>query len=95
VLASALRSPTSSPLAPYKNLDCTGARAGLATPTHIPHTIPTKQALRQTFSNLPFLLEQAELDQLDFGFGEDGAEGGAIIDSTQGVRSRTQIGTVA
>jgi hypothetical protein len=26
VLASALRSPTSSPLAPYKNLDCTGAR---------------------------------------------------------------------
>jgi hypothetical protein len=48
------------------------------------------QALRQTFSNLPFLLEQA-----DFGFGEDAAEGGAIIDSTQGVRSRSPIGTLA
>ena len=52
------------------------------------------QALRQTFSNLPFLLEQA-----DFGFGEDAAEGGAIIDSTQGVRSRSRsrspIGTLA
>lgn len=48
------------------------------------------QALRQTFSNLPFLLEQA-----DFGFGEDTAEGGAIIDSTQGVRSRSPIGTLA
>ena len=48
------------------------------------------QVLRQTFSNLPFLLEQA-----DFGFGEDTAEGGAIIDSTQGVRSRSPIGTLA
>ena len=48
------------------------------------------QALRQTFSNLPFLLDEA-----DFGFGEDTAEGGAIIDSTQGVRSRSPIGTLA
>jgi len=48
------------------------------------------QTLRQTFSNLPFLLEQA-----DFGFGENGAEGGAIIDSTQGVGSRSPIGTLA
>jgi len=48
------------------------------------------QALRQTFSNLPFLLENA-----DFGFGENAAEGGAIIDSTQGVRSRSPIGTLA